>query len=83
LRRLLAQQRLGRSWSWTVEFERELFRRMMDVHVHPVKRAFDRRAAFQEAIAEIHGAVDRLLDHVEREFGNTVGRVRRGSTTGT
>ena len=63
--------------SRAVEFERELFRRMIDVHVHPVKRAFDRRAAFQEAIAEMHGAVDGLRDHVEREFGNAVGRVRR------
>jgi hypothetical protein len=70
------QRRPGRSW--TVEFECELFRRMIDVHVHPVKRAFDRRAAFQEAIAEMHGALDRLRDHVEREFSNAVGRVRRG-----
>jgi len=63
---------------WADEFERELVRRVIDVHVHPLKREFDRREAFEAAVAEMPDTIERLREHVERQFGEAVGGVRRG-----
>jgi superfamily I DNA/RNA helicase len=60
------------------EFDRVLFRRMIDVHVYPVKREFDRRKALEDAVAAMSSTIERLRDHVEREFGRVVGRLRQG-----
>jgi hypothetical protein len=70
------QQRHAQAWE--AEFERLLFRKMVEVHVHPVKREFDRGVAFDEAVAEMPGTIRALGDHVEREFGRVAGKVRRG-----
>ena len=52
---------------------------MIDILVHPVRRDFDRAEAFGAAVAEMPGTIERLRDHVEREFARAVvGRVRRG-----
>jgi len=60
------------------EFDRRLFIRLIEIHIHPVKRAFDRRDAFEAAVAEMNGSsIPALRDHVEQEFGE-VCQVRRG-----
>lgn len=51
------------------EFDRLLSRRVMQVHVHPVKRAFDRTEAFEEAVARMSEAIPALRGRVELEFG--------------
>lgn len=76
LARRNGQRRHARAWA--AEFERLVSRKMVEIHVHPVKRPFDRRAAFEEAIAEMPDTIRALRQHVEREFGKIVGPVRRG-----
>jgi len=66
------------------EFDRRLLVRLIEVHVHPVKRAFDRAEAFEEAVAEAvaemtGSAIPALREHVERQLG-TVCVLRRGLT---
>jgi dephospho-CoA kinase len=75
----LAEKNGKKTWArkWRAEFERELVRRLIHVAIHPAKRAFDRKVAFDEAVAEMPGTLERLREHVEREFGERV-RVRGG-----
>jgi hypothetical protein len=63
---------------WMTEFDREMLRRMIDLAVHPVRRKFDRRLAFEEVVIEMTDTLGRLREHVEGEFVRMVGNVRRG-----
>jgi hypothetical protein len=70
------QRRHARQWA--AEFERLLFQKVISIHVHPLKRAFDRKVAFAEAVAEmLPGTIPALQEHVERQFAE-VCKVRRG-----
>ena len=81
---LFAQARLAgrtgqrrRVRAWTPEFGHLLARRAIEIVIHPVKMNFDRRAAFELAVAEMSGGtIAALRDHVEREL--KVCKVRRG-----
>jgi hypothetical protein len=74
------QRRHARSWA--SEFERLLFVKLIDIHCHPVKRGFDRQAAFEEAVTEMGpGTIPALQEHVERQFAE-VCKVRRGLDDG-
>jgi hypothetical protein len=67
-----------RARSWMLEFDRILFRAMIDVQVHPVRRNFDRKLAFEQALTEMNsGFIERLRAHVEREYATAVGRLKR------
>jgi hypothetical protein len=50
------------------QFERELFMGFMHVAVYPVRREFDRRAAWREAIAEARRSVRTLKRQVENKL---------------
>lgn len=62
---------------WGDEFERELVRRVIDVHVRPLTREFDRHEAYEEAVAEMPATIQRLREHVERKFEEAIGGLRR------
>jgi hypothetical protein len=69
------KKRSARGW-WS-EFERKLFCRMVDVSVHPVRRSFDRKVAFEKAVAAMDGTVARLRWQVGSEYATkAVGGVR-------
>jgi hypothetical protein len=64
---------------WTTEFERTLHVGMIGVAIHPVKRNFDRKIAFEAAVAEMSkDMIPTLGAHVEREYAKAVGGVRCG-----
>jgi hypothetical protein len=62
---------------WATEFERKLHVGMIRIAIHPVKRAFDRKLAFEQAVAEMDGTIESLRAHVEREYAKAVGGVGR------
>jgi hypothetical protein len=65
--------------TWASEFDRLLFRKIVEIHVRPVKREFDRKEAFEEAVLEmLPGTIPALQEHVERQFEKTVVKRRRG-----
>ena len=70
------QKRLAKGWA--MEFDRKLHVGMITVAIHPVKRNFDRKVAFEQAITEMDGTIESLWAHVEREYTKAVGGVRRG-----
>ncbi|MGA3123390.1 MAG: hypothetical protein ABSF69_21685 [Polyangiaceae bacterium] len=68
-----------RTLGWKLEFDRVLHVGIIDIAIHPVKREFDRRQAFEQAVAEMsRRTILALQEHVEREFVKAVGTVRRG-----
>lgn len=59
------------------QFERELFLHFMHVAVHPVRREFDRRAAWRVAVAESRESLGRLVAYMDRQFEKST-RLRKG-----
>jgi hypothetical protein len=57
---------------------------LLDICVHPVKRGFDRKAAFKQAIAEMNGQTVRALQSTSSGSSRrSSAKSRGGSTMGT
>lgn len=58
-----------RARSWMLDFEHELYRRLVDLRVHPVRPDFDRKLAFEEAIGDVGEAARAFRSRVQKAYG--------------
>jgi hypothetical protein len=62
---------------WWFAFDRELARTIVELSCHPLRRRFDIRAAFEQAIAEERGVAASFVDYVTEGFAEVHGKIRR------